>query len=45
MKKRTVYENLHILGYYRGDLNVDILKAGFRHTKFIIDTFKALLIK
>ena len=33
----TVYENLHIFGYYRGGVNVDMIKAGFREAKLIID--------
>ncbi len=33
----TVYENLHILGYYRGGLNVEMIKAGFESARFIIE--------
>jgi hypothetical protein len=33
----TVYENLHILGYYRGGLNVDMIKAGFDSARFIVE--------
>jgi hypothetical protein len=34
----AVYQNLHILGYYRGGVEVEMIKAGFKHAKFIIDT-------
>jgi hypothetical protein len=34
----TVYENLHLLGYYRGGLSVDMIKDGFSKAKLIIDT-------
>ncbi|MEW6482371.1 MAG: DUF5618 family protein [bacterium] len=34
----TVYENLHILGYYRGGVDVEMIKSGFQKAKFIIDT-------
>jgi len=34
----TVYENLHILGYYRGGVDVNMIKSGFQKAKFIIDT-------
>lgn len=33
-----VYQNLHIFGYYRGGIGVDMVKEGFKHAKFIIDT-------
>ena len=38
----TVYESLHILGYYRGGTSVDIIKSGFKAAKIIIDTFDKL---
>jgi len=38
----TAYENLHILGYYRGGTNVDMIKGGFKAVKVIIDTFDKL---
>jgi len=34
----TVYENLHILGYYRGGVGVGMIKEGFQKAKLIIDT-------
>ena len=34
----TVYENLHLLGYYRGGLGVDMIKEGFSKAKLIINT-------
>ncbi len=33
----TVYENLHLLGYYRGGLSVDMIKDGFQKARLIID--------
>lgn len=33
----VAYQNLHILGYYRGGVNVDMIKAGFASAKFIIE--------
>jgi hypothetical protein len=33
----TGYENLHILGYYRGGLNVQMIKAGFESVRFVIE--------
>ena len=41
----TVYENLHLFGYYRGGVNVDMIKAGFKSAKLIIDTLSVLLQK
>jgi len=35
-----VYQNLHIFGYYRGGIGVDMIKEGFRHAKVIIDTLR-----
>jgi hypothetical protein len=32
------YQNLHILGYYRGGVNVDMIKAGFKAARSMIDT-------
>ncbi len=40
---RVVYENLHVFGYYRGGVNVDMIKAGFRNAKRIIETFEKLI--
>ncbi|MEW5767917.1 MAG: DUF5618 family protein [bacterium] len=34
----TAYENLHILGYYRGGVDIDMIKSGFQKAKLIIDT-------
>ncbi|MEW6006996.1 MAG: DUF5618 family protein [bacterium] len=34
----NVYENLHIFGYYQGGVNTDMIKAGFKNAKFIIET-------
>ena len=34
----TVYENLHIFGYYRGGVGVGMIKEGFSKAKLIIDT-------
>ena len=33
-----VYENLHLLGYYRGGVGVEMIKEGFQKAKLIIDT-------
>jgi len=38
----VVYQNLHILGYYRGGVGVGMIKEGFKHAKLIIDTFAKL---
>ncbi len=38
----VVYQNLHIFGYYRGGVDVAMIKSGFKHAKFIIDTFAKL---
>ncbi len=32
------YENLHIFGYYRGGIDVEMIKSGFGKVRFIIDT-------
>jgi hypothetical protein len=40
-----VYQNLHIFGYYRGGVNVDMIKAGFRYAKFIIDRLSRIKTK
>jgi hypothetical protein len=34
----VVYQNLHIFGYYRGGIGVDMIKEGFKSAKTIIDT-------
>lgn len=39
---RVVYENLHILAYYRGGVGVNMIKEGFMRAKEIIDTFAKL---
>ncbi|MEW6097077.1 MAG: hypothetical protein AB1567_11235 [bacterium] len=31
------YEELHILGYYRGKRDVDGVKIGFKRAKFVIE--------
>lgn len=36
---RIVYDNLHLFGYYRGGIEVEMIKSGFKHAKAIIDTF------
>ncbi|MEW6102299.1 MAG: DUF5618 family protein [bacterium] len=36
----TVYQNLHIFGYYRGGVAVGMIKEGFKSAKLIIDTLK-----
>jgi hypothetical protein len=28
-----VYQNLHILDYYRGGVSVEMIKEGFKHAK------------
>ena len=33
----VVYENLHIFGYYRGGVDVVMIKSGFSKAKLIID--------
>jgi len=33
----TVYENLHILGYYKGGGSVPMIKDGFEAARFIIE--------
>ncbi len=33
---RVVYENLHIFAYYRGGVNVDMVKAGLKSVEEII---------
>jgi hypothetical protein len=32
-----LYQNLHILGYYRGGVGIEMIKEGFKHAKFIVD--------
>jgi len=36
-KLSTVYENLHILAYYRGGVNVTMFKEGLKCAKEIVD--------
>lgn len=33
----TAYENLHIFGYYRGGLGVQMIKEGFESARFVIE--------
>jgi hypothetical protein len=40
-----VYQNLHILGYYRGGIGVEMIKEGFKHAKFIIDRLSKIKSK
>jgi hypothetical protein len=37
-----VYQNLHIFGYYRGGISVEMIKDGFQKAKIIIDTLSVL---
>jgi len=41
----AVYQNLHILGYYRGGIEVEMIKAGFKHAKNIIDILSKSILK
>jgi len=34
---KIAYENLHILGYYRGGTGVSMIKEGFQCAKFVIE--------
>ena len=38
----VVYQNLHILAYYRGGVDVDMIKSGFMRSKEVIETFSRL---
>jgi len=38
----VVYQNLHILGYYRGGVGVGMIKEGFAKAKLIIDALSAI---
>jgi len=38
----VVYQNLHILAYYRGGVDVDMIKSGFARAKEIIEIFSRL---
>jgi tetratricopeptide (TPR) repeat protein len=38
----VVYQNLHILAYYRSGVDVDMIKSGFMRAKEIIETFSKL---
>jgi hypothetical protein len=40
-----VWEDLHVFGYYKGASHVDVVKAGFKEAKFIIDTLSRLKSK
>ena len=35
----VAYQNLHILGYYRGGIDVEMIKSGFKNAKLLIDYF------
>jgi putative IMPACT (imprinted ancient) family translation regulator len=39
----VVYQNLHIFGYYRGAIDVAMIKSGFKNAKMIIDYFAKLI--
>ncbi|MEW6103910.1 MAG: DUF5618 family protein [bacterium] len=41
----VVYQNLHILGYYRGGIGVEMIKEGFKSAKLIIDTLSKIKSK
>lgn len=34
----VAYQNLHIFGYYRGGIDIEMIKSGFNRARFIIDT-------
>ena len=34
----VAYQNLHILGYYRGGVGVEMIKEGFSKARYIINT-------
>ncbi|MEW6687240.1 MAG: DUF5618 family protein [Candidatus Edwardsbacteria bacterium] len=37
----VVYQNLHILGYYRGGVDVEMIKSGFEKARFVIEHLSA----
>ncbi|MEO0115215.1 MAG: DUF5618 family protein [candidate division WOR-3 bacterium] len=39
------YQDLHIFGYYRDGVGVEMIKEGFSKVKFIIDTLKKITNK
>ena len=41
----TTYENLHILGYYRGGVGVKMIKEGIDSAKLIIDKISKIIKK
>jgi hypothetical protein len=41
----VVYQNLHILGYYRGGVDVEMIKSGMKSAKTIIDTLSKIKFK
>ncbi|MBI4721463.1 MAG: DUF5618 family protein [Candidatus Stahlbacteria bacterium] len=41
----TAYENLHILGYYRGAISVKVIKEGTDSAKLIIDKISKIVKK
>ncbi len=41
----AVYQNLHIFGYYRGGVEVEMIKSGFSNARLIIDTLKKITNK
>jgi hypothetical protein len=36
----TAYQNLHIFAYYRGGVNLDMIKAGIKSVEEIINTLE-----
>lgn len=34
----VIYQNFHIFGYYRGGIDVEMIKSSFSKVRFIIDT-------
>jgi hypothetical protein len=36
----TAYQNLHVFAYYRGGVNVDMIKAGIKSVEEIINTLE-----
>lgn len=37
-----VYQNLHIFGYYRGGVSVEMIKAGFSQARLLIEVLKKI---
>ena len=40
-----VYQNLHVFGYYRGAIDVEMIKSGFKNAKNLIDHFAKFIKK